>query len=334
MFDLHEVAENLVAEGKGLLAADESVSTANKHLSEHGIDTDEEMRRKYRELFLDIPGIEKYLSGVILFEETLKQMSDDGTPFPDLLINKGIVPGIKVDQGVAPMEENSKESITKGLIGLEERLAPYRAAGARFTKWRAVIRIDGDTLPSAHALMENAKRLASYAHIVQQAGMVPILEPEVLLEGNHSRLRAQEVIEETLHAVFSAVDDVAVDRSALIIKTSMALSGSESGRTDTPDEVAKSTLEALKASVPKDVPGIVFLSGGQTPDQATNNLEAIVRRASEASAPWKLTFSYARALQSETLSVWRGKEENISSARDVFLERLKKVSSAISAHIV
>lgn len=328
MNDLHETANNLVASGKGLLAADESVHTADKRLIEHNIPASEEMRRQYRNLFLAAPDVEKYLSGVILFEETLDQASDDGTSFPELLTQHGIIPGIKVDQGTEAIADSPDELITNGIIGLDERLVSYRAQGARFTKWRAVIRIDGDSLPTSQALLENAKRLASYAHIAQEAGLVPILEPEVLLSGKHSRLRAQEVIIETLNAVFAALDDSSVDRGALIIKTSMALSGSESGKTDTPEEVAESTLTALMAAIPADVPGVVFLSGGQSADQATDNLYAIAKRSRETNTPWPLTFSYARALQGEALAAWQGKEENVEKARAIFLERLAKVSAA------
>lgn len=331
MNDLHEIASLLVAHGKGLLAADESVHTADKRLTANGIEPSEEMRRKYRNLFLSAPGIEKYLSGIILFEETLLQKADDGTPFPELLKQHNILPIIKVDQGVEPMAESPDETITGGLIGLPERLAKYRECGARSTKWRAVIRIDGDRLPTSQAIAENAKRLASYAYMVQEAGMVPILEPEVLLEGNHSRLRAEAVIEETLHAVYTAVDDQSVDRKALILKTSMALSGSKSGKTDTPQEVAESTMKVLLASVPRDVPGIVFLSGGQEAEQATDNLRAVAQLAHTDKAPWPLTFSYARALQGEALALWRGSEDNVPAARAAFLSRLQKVSEAASA---
>ncbi len=328
MNDIQTTARDIVARGKGLLAADESVKTANKHLAEHGITQNEEMRKQYREVFFLAPDIQKYLSGVILFEETLGQSTDDGVPFPKLLSEKGIIPGIKVDQGTEPFDDSPDELVTGGLIGLSERLTPFYESGARFTKWRAVIRIDGDTLPTSHAILENAKRLASYAHDAQVAGLVPILEPEVLLEGNHSMLRAKEVLTETLRTVFTAIDDLPVDKTALIVKTSMALSGSESGKTDTPEEVAENTLDALLISVPPSVPGIVFLSGGQSPDQATDNLRAIARLAKEKNAPWPLTFSYARALQSEALSAWQGKKENLSQAQDVFISRLQRVSEA------
>jgi len=329
----------LVAPGKGILAADESFSTADKRLAEYGIKPSAEMRRKFRDMLLAAPGVEAFLSGVILFEETLSQADDvdeipskevDGMLFPELLAKRGIIPGIKVDQGLEPLAESPDETITKGLLGLPERLAAFRATyGTGFTKWRAAILIDGDRLPTAAALVENAKRLASYASEVQKAGMVPLLEPEVLLKGKHGRLRAREVVETALHALFDALADQAVDLSGVILKTSMVLSGSESGRIDTPEEVAEDTLGALLASVPKQVPGIVFLSGGQTADQATANLAAITKLAREKNAPWPLTFSYARALQNEALSVWKGKDENEEAARAVFLERLKKVSAAL-----
>jgi fructose-bisphosphate aldolase class I len=319
-----------MSEGRGILAADESGATADeKRLAPYGIPTGPEMHRKFRDLFLAAPGIEEYLSGVILYSETLDQKADDGTPFPQLLASKGIVPGIKVDEGLEPFPESPEESITKGLLGLPERLSEYRSKhGTGFTKWRAAIRIEGTRLPTAAALVENAKRLASYACEVQKAGMVPMLEPEVLLDGKHSRLRSKEVLETALHALFDAVRDQAVDMSAVILKTSMALSGKETGRVDTPEEVAHDTLEALMNAVPKGIPGIVFLSGGQGPDQATDNLRAIVALAREKGAPWPLTFSFARALQEEALEAWGGKDENVSAAREAFLARLRKVAAA------
>lgn len=328
MNDLQTIARDMVAVGKGLLAADESVKTANKRLTSNGITPSEEMRKQYREVFLLAPDVQKYLSGIIFFEETLAQSTDGGIPFPKLLSEKGIIPGIKVDQGTEPFDDNPDELVTGGLIGLEQRLASFYESGARFTKWRMVVRIDGDVLPTSHAVLENAKRLASYAHDAQVAGMVPILEPEVLLEGNHSILRAKEVITDTLRTVFTAVSDLPVDKTALILKTSMVLSGSGTGKIDTPEEVAQHTLDALMASVPPSIPGIVFLSGGQSPDQATDNLREIVRLAKEKNAPWPLTFSYARALQSEALEVWKGDKENIKQAQDVFIARLYRVSEA------
>jgi fructose-bisphosphate aldolase class I len=229
------------------------------------------------------------------------------------------------------MPESPDETITKGLLGLPERLEGYRSKhGTGFTKWRAAILIDGDRLPSAQALVENAKRLATYACEVQRAGMVPMLEPEVLLDGKHGRVRARKVLEDTMRVLFDTLNEQCADLSGIIIKTSMALSGKGSGRTDTPEEVAEDTVDALMATVPAEVGGIVFLSGGQTPDQATDNLAAITRRAREQKAPWPLTFSYARALQEEALHIWKGEDANVPAARDAFLARLEKASAAVS----
>ncbi len=334
MVDLFYQAKSLMATGKGLLAADESNATADeKRLAAFGIETGPEMRRQFRDLLLETPGMEKYISGVILFEETLTQKgTGDEQLFPQSLEKRGIIPGIKVDQGTEPFPGSADELLTKGLIGLPERLAEYKEKyDTGFTKWRAVVRIEGDTLPTAQALVENSKRLATYACEVQKLGMVPMLEPEVLLEGTHSRLRSREVITKTMHALIAALEDQAVDLSGVIIKTSMALSGKGSGKTDSPEEVAEDTVSALMESVPASIPGIVFLSGGQTPDQATANLAAISKAAKAKNAPWPLTFSYARALQEEAIAVWAGKPENVPAAREVFIERLKKVSAALEA---
>lgn len=340
MTQLQNIASQLMAPGKGILAADESNETADeKRLKNHGIETGPEMRRAFRDMLLATPGIEEYLSGVILYEETLSQKdAKDGLPstlidhllFPDLLGKRGILPGIKVDQGTEPLPDSPKEVITKGLLGLSERLAGYHEKyGTGFTKWRAVVRIEGDQLPTDAALMQNAKRLATYACEAQRAGgMVPILEPEVLYDGTHSRLRAREVLERTLSAIVHELMEQCADPSAVLIKTSMVLSGKDSGRIDTPEEVAEDTLSALMTVVPKEIPGIVFLSGGQTPDQATDNLRAIARLAKERGAPWPLTFSFARALQEEALIAWQGKEEQLPAAREAFLARLKKVARA------
>lgn len=327
MTDLSSVARKLVASGKGILAADESTASADKRLVQYGIEPSEEMRRQYRDLFLSTPGVEEYLSGVILYEETLDQRAGNGSTFAKLLSDKGIIPGIKVDQGLDPYpEENGEETITKGLIGLPQRLARYRLEyGTGFTKWRAALKIDGTRLPSSSAIHENAKRLASYAQEVQRAGMVPMVEPEVLLEGNHSRVRSREVLTQVLTTLFACLEDQSVDLSAVILKTSMVLSGNKNTRGDTPEEVAFDTVAVLKEIVPDTVPGIVFLSGGQATEQATENLRAIRAEAARVGVPWKLTFSYARALQDEALTIWQGKEENVDAARAAFIERLKKV---------
>jgi fructose-bisphosphate aldolase class I len=329
MIDLVATARSLFASGKGILAEDESIHSATAHLALYGISAGPEMRRHYRNLFIDTDGIERYLSGAILFTETLLQKGDDGKLFPASLAARGILPGVKVDLGTEPFPESAQELITQGLLDLPERLVEYKKQGAIFTKWRAVFRIDGDALPSAVAIHENAKRLANYAKESQTAGLVPIIEPEVLLEGKHSRTRSRAVIEEVLQTVFSVLDEYAVDRASIVLKTSMALSGSESGKNDSPEEVAEDTLAALLGNVPRQIAGIVFLSGGQTPDQATENLAAIIRRAKEINAPWPLTFSYLRALEEEALSIWKGKEENIPAAREAFLARLAKCSATL-----
>ena len=248
MTDLVAIARSFFAPGKGLLAADESVETATIRLASHGIQTGEEMRRQFRDLFIGAEGIEESLSGVILFTETLREKGNDKKLFTKSLTTRGIHPGVKVDLGTEPFPTSPHELITKGLFDLPERLAEYKKQGAVFTKWRAIIRIDGDTLPTAVAIYENAKRLASYAREVQMAGLVPILEPEVLLGGKHSRRRARAVIEETLGVLFSALEEQSVDRASVIVKTAMALSGSDSEKKDTPLEVAEDTIAALVAS--------------------------------------------------------------------------------------
>lgn len=330
MVDLFSTAHALVAAGKGILAADESEKTADKRLTAYGIPANEEMRRQFRDLFLATPGIEAYLSGVILHEETLTQKTNDGRLFPKLLADTGIIPGIKVDQGTEPFPDSKDELITNGLLGLPERLQRFHAEqGTGFTKWRAVIKIDGTRLPSNQAIHENAKRLAAYALEAQRSGMVPLVEPEVLLDGSHSRMRSREVLTTVLSTLMHAMEDQAVDLSGIILKTSMALSGKDSGRMDSPEEVAADTVAALLEAVPAVVPGIVFLSGGQTPDQAIANLAAITKEAHTKNAPWPLTFSYARALQHDALVVWAGKEENVPAAREAFLARLAQASNAV-----
>ncbi len=330
MIDLVAEARSLFVPGKGILAADESVRTATERLAAYGVTTSAEMRRQYRDLFFGAEGIEQYLSGVILFSDTLLEKGDDGALFPASLAARGIAPGIKVDLGTEPLPQSLDELLTQGLLDLSERLATYKAQGAVFTKWRAVVRIDGDRLPSSVALHENAKRLASYAKAVQSAGLVPILEPEVLYAGKHSRQKSRAVLTETLGVLFAMLDEQAVDRASLILKTSMVLSGKESGKLDTPEEVAEDTVAVLKETVPSQIAGIVFLSGGQTSDQAIKNLAAITKEAHATNAPWPLTFSYARALQEDALAAWQGKAENVPAARAAFLARLAEASAAVA----
>ena len=330
MTDLVGIARAFFENGKGILAADESVNSATKRLADYGVPAGEEMRRKFRDLFLGAEGVEQYLSGVILFSETLLQKGDDGKLFPESLAARLVGPGIKVDLGTEPLPESPEEFITNGLIGLPERLAEFKKQGATFTKWRAVVKIDGDTLPTPQALHENAKRLAQYAKDVQTAGLVPILEPEVLYDGKHSRARARAVLAETLKTLFAVLDEFAVDRASLILKTAMALSGKGTGVVDSPEEVAEDTVAVLMENVPSQIAGVVFLSGGQTPAQAIENLAAICRVARAKDAPWPLTFSYARALQEDALALWQGKEENVPAAREAFLKRLAAVSVAVT----
>lgn len=333
MTDLVSIARALFISGKGILAADESVKSATTRLAAYGVAAGEESRRQYRDLFLSAEGVEDYLSGVILFSETLEQKGEDGALFPVSLAARGIAPGVKVDLGTEEMPGSAEEFITHGLLDLSERLVEYKKAGAVFTKWRAVIRIDGDRLPTTTAIHENMRRLATYAKEVQAAGLVPILEPEVLYTGRHSRQRAVGVMQEVFGTLFATLEEHAVDRASLILKTSMALSGNESGKKDSPEEVAEATIAALIDNVPRQIAGIVFLSGGQTPDQATANFAAICKKASDVSAPWPLSFSFARALQEEALMLWRGVPENVPAARAAFLERLKKVSEAREGNI-
>ena len=329
MTDLIAVARSFFAPGKGLLAADESVHTATTRLASYGIPASAEMRRQYRDLFIGAEGIEKSLSGIILFPETLNEKGNDKKLFQTSLVARGIMPGVKVDLGTEPLPESPKELITNGLLDLSSRLTEYKKRGIVFTKWRAVIRIDGDQLPTAVAIHENAKRLAAYAKESQMMGLVPILEPEVLYEGTHSRQRARSVVAQTLSVLFSVLKEQSIDQSSLLLKTSMVLSGHASGKHDTPEEIAEDTLAALIENVPRQIAGIVFLSGGQTPDEATENLAAITKHAKDVHAPWPLTFSYARAFQEEALAIWKGKEENVGAARAVFLTRLAKVSAAV-----
>lgn len=324
MSTIHDIARDLVLPGKGILAADESTKSANKRLASVGVPENPLMRRVYREVFLTTPGIGKYLSGVILYDETIRDSTRDGIPFTELLKKEGVYVGIKVDEGTVPFE-GGDELVTEGLSGLAERLREYKEMGAVFAKWRAVIRIEGDELPTHKLILENADRLARYAAVCQVEGVVPIAEPEVLLAGDHTRARAAEVIAETLRALIDACEEHTVDLSALIIKSSMVVSGSDSCCTDSPEAVAEDTLASFHDAVPHEVPGIVFLSGGQEADEATDNLRAIAKMGPQ---PWQLTFSFARALQGEALEVWAGKDENIPQAQKVFMERLMKVARA------
>ncbi|MDP3996464.1 MAG: class I fructose-bisphosphate aldolase [bacterium] len=324
---LSEVVKNLMASGKGILAADESVGTAEKRFVAEGIECSEENRRKWRELLLSAPGAEKYLSGVILYDETIRQSDNDGVSFPKLLSQRGIATGIKVDQKTSPFENSPQEEVTNGLEGLSDRLSEYAEMGAKFTKWRAVVRI-GDNLPTEEAVRENARRMAKYAGLAQEKGMVPMVEPEVLLEGNHTLKRCEEVVRNTLGITFEELNKEGINLGGLILKTSMVLQGNKSGEKWGSKEIAEATMRSLLAKVPKETAGVVFLSGGQTPQQATENLNEIAKIAKNKDAPWPLTFSYSRAIQDPIMKAWAGKDENIERAQEIFLKRLKETAQA------
>lgn len=319
---LDATARALVASGKGILAADESAPTIGRRFEGVGVTNTEETRRQYRQMLFTTPGIAEFISGVILHEETLRQAADDGTPFPALLERLGILPGVKVDRGTVPLAGAPGERVTEGLDGLRERLAEARARGARFTKWRAVISIASAprVLPSRRALEANAHALARYAGLSQEAGLVPIVEPEVLMEGDHDLERCGEVTEATLHAVFHALWAQGVTLEGLLLKPSMVLPGSSSPRSATVDEVAEATLRCLRRTVPAAVAGVVFLSGGQPDERATAHLDAMNRRGPH---PWPLSFSYARALQSAALRAWRGDPGRVAEAQRAFYHRAR-----------
>jgi len=321
---MQETVQKLLAPGKGILAADESTHTIDKRFAGVGIESTPETHRKYREMLLSTPGIENYLGGVIFFDETVHQ-SVQGKSFPEyLLIDMGIAPGIKVDEGLEPFN-GTDEQITKGIETLDERLKAYAPMGLKFTKWRAAILIS-DIYPSDAFLDENMERLAKFAEISQTNGFVPIVEPEILLTGNHTTTRCDEIETKVLQVLFEKIKAKNVDLKNLLLKTSMVLPGKDSGVKAEPLEVANATLRALKKSVPAEVAGIVFLSGGQSPDEATNNLNEIVKLKGDA--PWEISFSFARALQEEALAAWKGNDENVAAAQEVFIKRLEKVSNA------
>ena len=320
--DLHSIAKALMSTGKGILAADESTGTSTKRFDAIGLAPTEENRQRWRDLLLTAPGVAKGLSGIILYDETIRQGTLDGDiPFAEYLSSAGIIPGIKVDKGTKPIPESPDEVVTEGLDGLAERLKEYVTLGAKFTKWRAVIRI-GEGMPSKRCLAENAKRLAEYAILCQRAGLVPILEPEVLLDGTHSLKKCKEVLVATLKVVFAETKKAGVDLQGLLLKTSMALPGKDSGEQASAASVAEATVSALLASVPQEVAGVVFLSGGQTSLEATERLNEIARYATLQNAPWPLTFSYSRAIQDPVLKRWAGADKNRSAAQEIFKKRV------------
>ena len=322
--ELQKTAQAIVADGKGILAADESDGTIKKRFDSIGVESNEEARRAYRDLLFTTEGAEEYIGGVILFDETLRQSSADGTPFPKLLESKGIVPGIKVDTGAKPLALAEGETVTEGLDGLRERLNEYRELGARFAKWRAVITI-GKDIPSEYCIWTNAHALARYAALCQEANIVPIVEPEVLMDGDHTIERSFEVTSRTLHAVFTELRDQRVQPEGILLKPNMVLPGYECPQQGSDEEIARETVRCFRRHVPAAVPGVVFLSGGQSEEEATSRLNAMNEIGPH---PWKLSFSYGRALQAAALKAWGGKEENVEAAQRAYYHRAKMNSAA------
>src|SRR5438552_12248362 len=317
--ELHETAAALVAEGKGILAADESDGTIKKRFDSIGIESTEEIRRAYRDMLFTTEGAEEFISGVILFDETIRQSSADGTPFPELLASKGIIPGIKVDQGAKPLALTEGETITEGLDGLRERLEEYRRLGARFAKWRATYSIAADK-PSEYCVWTNAHALARYAALCQEAGLVPIVEPEVLMDGEHTIEQSAKATGRALQAVYVELHDQRVDYRGTLLKANMVLSGYDAPKRASIEEVAEASLDVYYRHVPAAVPGIVFLSGGQSDEDATAHLNAMNKLGPH---PWELSFSYGRALQAPALKAWEGKSDNVRAAQQAFYRRAK-----------
>jgi fructose-bisphosphate aldolase class I len=318
--ELQSTITDLVVEGKGILAADESHPTMAKRFKAINVESTEESRRVFRTLLLTTPGLGEFISGIILFEEMLGQNTDSGKPLSNVAADQGIVPGIKVDKGTLPLTNASGDLITQGLDGLAERLAHYKDQGARFAKWREVYSIAYHN-PTLLGIEANAEVLARYAAICQSLGIVPIVEPEVLLDGDHTIERCFEVTEAVQHAVFHALHRHRVELEYIILKPSMVVPGKDAQSKASPEEIAEKTLAQLRRSVPAAMPGINFLSGGQTPEEATTNLNAI--NAIAGNAPWQLSFSYGRALQQPVLQIWQGKPENAKAAQKALYKRAK-----------
>src|SRR5262245_30114767 len=322
--ELHETAKALVAEGRGILAADESTGTINKRFDSIQVESTEENRRPFRDLLFTTEGVEELISGVILYDETMRQSASDGTPFAKLLASKGIIPGIKVDTGAKPLALAEGETVTEGLDGLRERLREYRELGARFAKWRATYSIDA-TKPSEYCVWVNAHALARYAALCQEAGLVPIVEPEVLMDGNHDIHASAKTTGRVLNGVYTELHDQRVDLYGTLLKPNMVLSGYDASNRAGVDDVAKTSIDEYYRHVPAAVPGIVFLSGGQTDEDATAHLNAMNARGPH---PWQLSFSYGRALQAPALKAWQGKSENVEAAQRAYYHRAKMNGAA------
>lgn len=316
---LQAIARQMLSPGRGILAADESTSTIEKRFAKIHVPSTEENRRAYREMLFTTEGLGTYISGVILYDETLRQSASDGKTFVRVLEEGGMLPGIKVDQGLEPLYEGSEEKVTKGLFGLPERLKEYVELGAKFAKWRAVI-IIGAGMPTDACIRENAKRLAQYAKQSQNVGLVPIVEPEVLMDGRHSAALCEETSEKTLRAVFEELARAGVALEGMVLKTNMVVPGKESGESMSPAQVAEATLRVFNRVLPENLAGQAFLSGGQSEIEATENLNAMYMNGTPK---WPLTFSYGRALQDSALKTWAGKKENVVAAQAVLLHRAK-----------
>jgi fructose-bisphosphate aldolase, class I len=326
--ELIRTAGEIVANDRGILAADESTGTITKRFDSIEVESTEQNRRAYRDMLFTTPGLGEFVSGVILYDETIRQSSADGTPFPQLLTQAGMIPGIKVDTGAKPLAFSPEEKVTEGLDGLRERLQEYGGLGARFTKWRAVITI-GDGIPSDYCLRVNAHALARYAALSQEAGLVPIVEPEVLMDADNSIERCYDVTKETLHLVFRELHEQRILLEGMLLKPNMVISGKGAPEQADPERVAELTLKCFDEAVPAAVPGIVFLSGGQSDQQASENLNAI---NAEGEQPWKLSFSYGRALQAPALKAWAGDEANVELGQQMLLHRARLNSAAAGGH--
>ena len=325
--ELNDIAQRLVAPTKGILAADESTNTIKRRFDSINVESTEQSRRDYREMLFRTPGINKFISGVILFDETIRQRRADGGLMVNLLRENNIIPGIKVDKSTNPLANTDGELITDGLDGLRERLSEYHALGARFAKWRAVITI-GDNIPSQYCIDANAHALARYAALSQEAKLVPIVEPEVLMDGDHSIEQCHDVTLNALHSTYDQLARQRVDLTGTLLKSNMVISGKDAAERADASEVAERTLDAFMREVPSAVPGIVFLSGGQSDDEATENLDAINRAAEGLNTPWELSYSYGRALQSAPLKAWGGDAANTEAAQQEFYRRSMLTSAA------
>ena len=318
--ELKSVAQAIVAKQKGVLAADESSPTIKKRFDSISVESTEENRRRYREIMFTTEGLERNVGGVILFDETLRQSSRDGIPFAEVLADRGIVPGIKVDKGTKPLPLYPGEKITEGMDGLGDRLAEYKQLGARFAKWRAVIEIDESSIPSAFGIRVNAHLLARYAALCQELGLVPIVEPEVLMDGAHGIERCEVVTAQVLQAVFAELDAHRVVFEGMLLKPNMVIAGKKCLRQSSVQEVAEATIRCMKRYVPAAVPGVVFLSGGQSAEEATDNLNAMNAMGPH---PWEVSFSYGRALQAPVLAAWKGDEANAAAAQKALQKRCR-----------